>query len=138
MIPKPIYRYLRDNHKCVQCGKCCYCSPIFLLGKDIRVMAFKLNMSVKDFKKEYTEVYPGNGNLSHFKKENPCVFLDENNKCKIYDARPDVCRDYPLMKGDRIPRECEVLNILTDELLTVEGKPRPELLMKYTKDGKGY
>lgn len=24
----------------------------------------------------------------------PCEFLDENNKCSIYDKRPQICRDY--------------------------------------------
>jgi Fe-S-cluster containining protein len=137
-LPKPLYRYLRDNHKCIGCGKCCHCSPIVLAGEDIRVMAFKLGMSVKDFKKEYTEVYPGNARLSHFKHENPCAFLDENNKCKIYDSRPAICRAYPLMKGTRIPHECETLNALVGTIINPDGSVNPEKLIPYTKDKKGY
>ncbi len=108
-VPKPIYRFLRDNHKCIGCGKCCHCSPIVVGPKDIRVMACALHMNPREFKKQYTEVYPGYPGLSHFKKENPCAFLDENNRCKIYNARPEICRQYPLMKGSRIPRECKTL-----------------------------
>lgn len=121
-IPKDVYRFLRDNHTCVGCGKCCYCSPIVITGKDIRVMACKLGMNVKEFKKQYTEQYPGVPGLSHFKKESPCTFLDENNRCKIYDARPDVCRHYPLMKGARIPRECVTLLELMQELIGPDGQ----------------
>jgi len=137
-IPKPIYKYLKNNHSCKQCGKCCHCKPIVITPKDIKVMAFALNMNTKDFKEKYTEVYPGIPGLSHFKNENPCVFLDENNRCKIYNARPNVCRDYPLMHGTRIPKECATLNELIMNLLDEKGNPRPELLVKYTKDGKGY
>jgi len=137
-IPKPLYHYLRDNHKCIGCGKCCHCSPIVLSGEDIRVMAFKLGMSPKDFKKQYTEVYPGNNKLSHFKQENPCAFLDENNRCKIYESRPAVCRAYPLMKGTRIPHECDVLNKLVSEVINVDGTANPIPLLPYTKDGRGF
>lgn len=121
-IPKDVYRFLKENHKCVGCGKCCHCSPIVITGKDIRVMACKLGMNVKEFKKQYTEHYPGTNTLSHFKKEKPCAFLDENNRCKIYDARPDVCRLYPLMKGARIPRECATLLELMQELIGPDGQ----------------
>ena len=121
-VPKDVYRFLRDNHKCIGCGKCCHCTPIVITGKDIRVMACKLGMNVKEFKKQYTRAYPGNNQLSHFKQEGPCAFLDENNRCKIYDARPDVCRNYPLMKGSRIPRECATLLGLLHELVDENGK----------------
>lgn len=115
-IPKDLYKILRATHKCVGCGKCCNCAPIVVNPKDIRVMAFHLNMSPKEFKEKYTEVYPGKPGVSHFKQEKPCAFLDENNRCKIYTARPDVCRSYPLAGGRRIPIECETLNIIVDTL----------------------
>jgi len=116
-IPKDIYKRLRDEHKCVGCGKCCNCSPIVISPKDIKVMAFALNMSPKAFKEQYTEVYPGKPGISHFKKEKPCAFLDENNRCKIYNARPDICRSYPLSGGRRIPIECETLNAIVDKMV---------------------
>jgi len=120
-IPTDLYKRLRDEHKCIGCGRCCHCSPIVINPKDIRVMAYALHMTVKEFKKQYTEVYPGKPGISHFKQENPCAFLDENNKCKIYNARPDICRDYPLSGGRRIPIECETLNTIVDKLM-VETK----------------
>ncbi len=129
-IPKEVYRFLRDNHKCIGCGKCCYCSPIMITGKDIRVMACYLHMSVPDFKKQYTEQYPGVSGISHFKKENPCAFLDENNRCKIYEARPDMCRRYPLVKGERIPKECKTLLDLVAEISTEAGTINMESLAK--------
>lgn len=51
-----------------------------------------------------------------------CVFLDENRRCKIYDRRPSVCREFPKnavrpgycpsrrtamgpSEGDRLPKQ---------------------------------
>ncbi len=126
--PKEVFRFVRDNHKCVGCGKCCYCKPIVLNSKDIRVMACKLGVTVKEFKKQYTERYPGNPGLSHFKKEAPCVFLDENNRCKIYDARPDICRQYPIRQDRNIPNECAVVRDLVMSIVDERGKISPQSL----------
>jgi Fe-S-cluster containining protein len=128
--PKPLLKYIRDNHKCTGCGKCCNCAPIALNGKDIKVMAHHLGMSVKDFKKKYTEMYPGNGNLSHFKQEKPCAFLDENNRCKIYGARPDICRSYPKRLDDNIPGECQHVVELIQETLNEKGDLTQMSLMR--------
>jgi len=119
--PKPIYRFVRDNHECIGCGKCCHCSPLVVTPKDIRVMACALHMNVKSFKKEYTERYPQHPQLSHFKKENPCGFLDENNRCKIYHARPDICRQYPNRPDRNIPGECQVTRDLLLEICDEKG-----------------
>lgn len=137
-LPKPIYRYLRDKHECLGCGRCCHCYPIKVDGEDIRVMAFHLGLSVKEFKQKYTKPYPGDARWSTFKNTEVCDFLDGNNKCKIYKARPKICRDYPLMRGTRIPQECAKLNELVAGLFDENGNPRPILLVPYSKDGKGY
>jgi Fe-S-cluster containining protein len=121
-IPKDVYRFLRDNHKCVGCGKCCHCYPIVIVPQDIKRAACALHMTPRDFKKEYTIPYPGDARLSTFKKAAPCIFLDENNRCKIYAARPDVCKNYPLMKGARVPRECQTLLNLFGELVDENGQ----------------
>lgn len=121
-VPKDVYRFLREHHKCVGCGNCCYCKPIVIMPQDIKRAACALGMSPRDFKKEYTMPYPGDARMSTFKVASPCIFLDEHKKCKIYEARPDVCRNYPLMKGSRIPRECNTLIHLLRELVDENGQ----------------
>jgi len=32
--------------------------------------------------------------------QTPCRYLDENNKCMIYDKRPDVCKEHSLDECD--------------------------------------
>lgn len=29
--------------------------------------------------------------------EEPCMFLDDNNRCSIYERRPTICRTYPIL-----------------------------------------
>ncbi|MBU1172352.1 MAG: YkgJ family cysteine cluster protein [Proteobacteria bacterium] len=35
------------------------------------------------------------------KKGSDCLFLDKNRRCRVYDKRPDVCRNHPLIVGPR-------------------------------------
>jgi Fe-S-cluster containining protein len=39
---------------------------------------------------------------------NPCKHLQPDNRCGIYDTRPQICRDYGLPDGDEAP--CEFFN----------------------------
>ena len=39
------------------------------------------------------------------KRAKKCIFLDENNKCKIYENRPNVCRIYPFELDGKTLRE---------------------------------
>jgi Fe-S-cluster containining protein len=121
-VPKDVYHFLKENHKCVGCGRCCHCKPIVIMPQDIKRAACALGLSPRDFKKQYTMPYPGDARLSTFKQDSPCAFLDENNRCKIYAARPDVCKNYPLMKGARVPRECKTLLDLVKELVDENGQ----------------
>lgn len=35
----------------------------------------------------------------------PCLQLDENNRCKVYDVRPKICRAHPVDACERSDRE---------------------------------
>jgi len=56
---------------------------------------------LKDF--EYIKWYVCHKNVNVFVEEDglwnlefitPCEYLDKNNRCKIYDKRPQICRDF--------------------------------------------
>jgi hypothetical protein len=36
------------------------------------------------------------------KKDNSCIFLDSNRRCKTYETRPEVCRNHPEKAGSKI------------------------------------
>jgi Fe-S-cluster containining protein len=67
--------------KCKQCGECCGIVPITTKEKDIII-----EYCIKN------NIQPRNTLLEQFSIT--CKFLDNNNKCMIYDVRPQVCKNF--------------------------------------------
>ena len=77
---------------CLECAHCCSTtSPIFR-DIDIERISKKLRMKPSDFTAMYLrQDEDGDWVL----QESPCAFLMPDNKCMIYDFRPQACREYP-------------------------------------------
>ena len=72
------------NNKCSKCGQCC---GIFIPMTMPEI--YKIKNYVKD-----NNIIPENRIVGN-KIELRCPFLDlKNHKCKIYEVRPFVCRDF--------------------------------------------
>lgn len=97
------YELAENNPQwCSHCGTCCTkSSPIFIHKDEINPLTL-LKPSLKD------EIIKNSQYPEHFmfKEDLPCKFHNsENNRCKIYDFRPQVCRTYPLVLiGEDRPR----------------------------------
>jgi Fe-S-cluster containining protein len=93
---------------CNHCGKCCtQSSPIFIHRDEIRAIT-TLNSSLKD------EIIPNHLYPKHFqfKEDRPCKFHDpEQKRCKIYQTRPQVCQNYPLMLIGSEGKEHHIINL---------------------------
>ena len=77
---------------CLTCANCCKTtSPIFYETDIDRASKF-LRMKPGNFIEKYLRV---DEDKDYVLKSSPCVFLDEENYCKIYEARPKACREYP-------------------------------------------
>ena len=57
-------------------------------------MAELLNLNVVDFTKNYVRLHKGWPTVAS-KEHNKNCFLDCDNKCKVYQARPTHCKTYP-------------------------------------------
>lgn len=108
-------------HKGVSCwNECCYDTDITLTPFDILALARRFDVRPAEFLATYT--YPSMfdradlpvAKLSMVDKEggkNPCVFLDPEAGCTVYEDRPASCRYYPLglasvkMKGHEAPED---------------------------------
>lgn len=90
---------------CLQCANCCKTTPALLTARDIKRIAAHLHMSESVFMQQYV-VKDEDGDL--VTKTTPCVFLQPDNACKIYDVRPQACREYP--HTDR-KKQKQILNI---------------------------
>jgi len=81
-----------EEMSCMDCANCCKSIPPQLLKSDVKRISKHLDMSQKEFEKEYTTI-DDDGDLVF--KKSPCVFLEEDNACSIYEVRPEACREYP-------------------------------------------
>ena len=112
---------------CTKCGKCCSDSKTFvnLTYQDILRFHKGLKMSLQELMEVVGFYTFKDANVEDFvaqmvyapieteqglayiglirDKDSRCVFLDEDNKCKIHPHRPSICRSFPftyLMSAD--------------------------------------
>jgi uncharacterized protein len=77
---------------CMTCANCCKTtSPIFTT-RDVDSAAKFLKMKPSVFQKQYLEVDKDEDLVL---KSSPCSFLNDDNSCGIYEARPKACQEYP-------------------------------------------
>ncbi len=112
------------------CGKCCD-EPggiVYLRPEDAQIMANYHNMSVEDWlEKDCHQTIDGRYILNSDPITQICIYLDENKKCIVYEARPAQCRSYPFwsenVRSDRSWKrtvsECPGLE--ADEAIIIDG-----------------
>ncbi len=92
------------NFKCEICGECCRSPGLSKTDiKRIKRAGYK--------EEEFVESFP----LGFYIKEKNgwCMFLEKNVFCKIYKARPEICRKYP---SELINRSCKPEKLASDRL----------------------
>jgi hypothetical protein len=82
---------------CTTCAHCCRTLQIVVDRKDIERLAARFNLSVRNFSRRYIAV--AEDKTKHFSAV-PCPFLGQDNRCTVYEDRPQACRDYPYLYED--------------------------------------
>jgi len=100
----------KDNFPCEQCGRCCHQPNIIIRPEEVDRIANAAGIPLQDFITGYLTATL-DGRL-FFYKTDPCAFLGEDNRCKIWTDRPEICRDFPYAVSMFISR---VYIALTDE-----------------------
>ncbi len=77
---------------CLDCANCCKSIPPIINKTDIQRISKFLKLKPKDFEEQYIIT---DEDMDMIFKNSPCVFLDDDNKCFIYEVRPKSCREYP-------------------------------------------
>src|SRR5579862_5599800 len=85
---------------CTTCAHCCRTLQIVVDSKDIRRLSARLGMTPLQFSRRYVQV--AEDRTKHF-ASTPCPFLGADNRCTVYEDRPQACRDFPYLheKGFR-------------------------------------
>lgn len=77
---------------CLKCANCCKTtSPIFR-DVDINRLSKRLKTNPSQFISNYLHM---DNEGDYVLNSSPCVFLQEDNKCEVYEDRPLACREYP-------------------------------------------
>jgi hypothetical protein len=82
---------------CLACANCCKVMTPTFTKADLKRISKHFRMSEKDFYTKWLETDKDNGDKVN--RIQPCQFLNlENNKCSIYEIRPEDCAKFPHFK----------------------------------------
>ena len=77
---------------CLECANCCKTTSPSFTDKDIQRISNFLKIKPSNLVDKYLVLDEEN---DYVLKSVPCVFLNDNNECRIYKVRPKACRNYP-------------------------------------------
>ena len=99
---------------CQRCGACCRIKDgiVRVSEAEIARIAAHLGMREQDFIDRETEVAPDRRTLMlRSRPDGACVYLTDDNRCRIHAVKPDKCRTFPFEWTNADSREvCPGLN----------------------------
>jgi uncharacterized protein len=84
---------------CLQCAACCKTYSPRFKTPDVKRISRHLGMKESLFIETFLRV---DEDGDFVVKSSPCPFLAEDNRCKIYEARPSDCARFPYTNEDVI------------------------------------
>ena len=83
--------------ECARCGNCCrYHGFVRLSESDLGLLAQALGLTPESAAERFTELMPDRTALTLAEREDgSCVLLAADGSCRIHDAKPKQCRDFP-------------------------------------------
>jgi uncharacterized protein len=115
-----------SRFQCQKSGNCCKAGGyVYLTAIELEKMAALLNVSVADFRERYVVTQNG-WDLIATPTHRPRCFLDAEDRCMVYPARPAACRSYPdwpeLWRSEEaLLSECETCPGLRKAVAEVES-----------------
>ena len=104
----------QDGFVCQRCGACCRIRDgiVRVSEAEIARIAAHLGMREQDFIDRETEVAPDRRTLMlRSRPDGACVYLTDDNRCRIHAVKPDKCRTFPFEWTNADSREvCPGLN----------------------------
>jgi uncharacterized protein len=93
-IPEAVEPEVWKEVDCLSCANCCkVMTPTFTV-KDIKRISAHFDMTPAEFKGKWLMYEKRDGDWQN--KKQPCQFLNlTDNKCSIYEIRPEDCSGFP-------------------------------------------
>ena len=101
----PLHHTYTEQVDCLECANCCKNLSPAIKDRDVDRIAKHLGLRPSIVVERYLEM---DEEGDYVFRTSPCPFLDSDNYCSIYDARPKACREYP--HTDRV-RQQQLLEI---------------------------
>ena len=83
---------------CTQCGKCCMTGGdyhVFLTQPEAQKICSHLQLSRDWFRRRYLRRLEQGDLVLASGKDDYCIFLSAEGRCRVYPVRPLQCRTYP-------------------------------------------
>ena len=83
---------------CRQCGACCRIKDGIVRVSDVEIarIAEFLGVAEQTFIDRETDVAPDrSGLILKSRPDGACVWLSDDNRCRIHSVKPDKCRTFP-------------------------------------------
>ena len=97
--PKNLDYVVQETHDqvfekidCLKCANCCKTTGPLFTPKDIERIAKHLKMKTADFEEKFLQ---SDEDQDQVLQNLPCLFLNDDHTCSIYDVRPKACREFP-------------------------------------------
>ncbi len=90
------------NIDCLQCGNCCRLIGPRLRDKDYKVLAKEDCLTPKNYMMDYLKDDGDSG--FYLFRELPCPYINEDNRCSVYEKRPLSCEEFPYTDGHNIQK----------------------------------
>lgn len=87
---------LKDTSPCKMCGKCCHQPFITVRDEEVESVAQAAGTDAVSFMFQYLTRDNEEGKWL-FRHTNPCAFLNDDNRCRIWKGRPEICNEFPYM-----------------------------------------
>jgi len=91
-VMQDIHNQVFERIDCLACANCCKTTGPIVTEKDITRIAKFLKLKPGAFIEQYLKK---DTDGLWTMQQTPCVFLDADNYCLIYEVRPKACREYP-------------------------------------------
>lgn len=98
--------------RCRRCGACCRVPGYVALAPgEPEAMAAFLGLDLYAFTERYTTLTYNRRDLSLTEQEDgSCVFLQDDNACRIQPVKPAQCRGFPFQwRSKTLDKECPAL-----------------------------
>lgn len=111
---------------CHRCGNCCRVGrgQVWATAEEVGAMAARLGIGLEGFTARFLRQVDGRLSLRE-EADGSCSLLQGQNRCTVYEARPEQCRTFPYWPS--LMQEGRALELAAGYCLGLQRYPSPEV-----------